>query len=189
MAEASRRALLAACLAAAASGTEARMMEQLAWGFTFPDIEGGTLDFAAYRGRVLLVVNTASFCGYTRQYDALQKLHTDRAKEGLVVVGIPSQDFNQEAGTEAEVKRFCEANFGIDFPMTAILKVRGPEAHPFYRWVKGARGWEPGWNFNKVLVGRDGRVAGVFGASDEPAGSRLSAAIATAIATPGTSQG
>ena len=181
MAEASRRALLAAFLAAAASGTEAGMMEQLAWGFTFPDIEGGTLDFAAHRGKVLLVVNTASFCGYTSQYDALQKLHDARAKEGLVVVGIPSQDFNQEAGTEAEVKRFCEANFGIDFPMTAILKVRGPQAHPFYRWVKGARGWEPGWNFNKVLVGRDGRVAGVFGASDAPGGTRLSAAIAAAL--------
>ena len=189
MAEATRRSLLAAALMSAATGAEALTMEQLAWSFTFPDIEGGTLDLAAHKGRVLLVVNTASFCGYTRQYDALQKLHAERARDGLVVIGIPSQDFNQEAGTEAEVKRFCEANFGIDFPMTAILKVRGAQAHPFYRWVKGARGWEPGWNFNKVLVGRDGRVAGVFGASDEPTGSRLSAAIAAAIAAPGGGQG
>ena len=97
-------------------------MEQLAWSFTFPDIEGGTLDLAAHRGKVLLVVNTASFCGYTGQYDGLQTLHEARAKDGLVVVGIPSQDFNQESATEAEVKRFCETRFGIDFPMTAILK-------------------------------------------------------------------
>jgi glutathione peroxidase len=159
-------------------------VEQLAWGFTFPSIEGGTLDLAAHRGRVLLVVNTASFCGYTRQYEALQKLHETRAGDGLVVIGIPSGDFNQEAATEAEVKRFCETSFGIDFPMTAILKVRGPQAHPFYLWVKGARGWEPGWNFNKVLVGRDGRVAGVFGAADEPAGGRIAAALAAALAAP-----
>ena len=184
MAEATRRAVLAALGMAAATGAEARTMEQLAWDFSFPGIEGGTLDFAAYRGRVLLVVNTASFCGYTRQYEGLQKLHEARASEGLVVVGIPSQDFNQEAGSEAEVKRFCEANFGIDFPMTGILKVRGAQAHPFYRWVKGARGWEPGWNFNKVLVGRDGRVAGVFGAADAPGGTRLGGAIAAAIAAP-----
>ena len=144
-------------------------------------IDGTEQALGDYRGKVLLIVNVASRCGYTSQYDALQKLHDARAKEGLVVVGVPSQDFNQEAGTEAEVKRFCEANFGIDFPMTAILKVRGPQAHPFYRWVKGARGWEPGWNFNKVLVGRDGRVAGVFGASDAPGGTRLSAAIAAAL--------
>ena len=184
MAEATRRGMMAGALAALALRAEARTMEQLAWDFTFPGIEGGTLDLAAHRDKVLLVVNTASFCGYTSQYDGLQKLHAARAKDGLVVVGIPSQDFNQEAASEAEVKRFCETTFGIDFPMTAILKVRGPQAHPFYRWVKGARGWEPGWNFNKVLVGRDGRVAGVFGASDAPGGSRLSAAIAAAIAAP-----
>ncbi len=189
MADASRRALLAALLASATSRTEARTMEQLAWDFTFRDIEGGTLDLVAHKGRVLLVVNTASFCGFTPQYEGLQALHAARAKDGLVVIGIPSQDFNQESASGAEVKRFCETAFGITFPITDILKVRGPEAHPFYRWVKGARGWEPGWNFNKVLVGRDGRVAGVFGASDAPAGSRLSAAIATALASPGQSQG
>jgi glutathione peroxidase len=181
MAELARRGMLAAMVAALAGRAEGRTMEQLAWGFTFPDIEGGTLDFAAHKGRVLLVVNTASFCGYTGQYEGLQQLHEARGKDGLVVIGIPSQDFNQEAASEAEVKRFCETRFGIDFPMTAILKVRGPAAHPFYRWVKGARGWEPGWNFNKVLVGRDGRVAGVFGASDAPGGTRLSAAIAAAL--------
>ena len=184
MPEVSRRLLLAALLAPSTLAG-ATTMEQLAWSFTFPDIEGGTLDLAAHRGKVLLVVNTASFCGYTGQYDGLQTLHEARAKDGLVVVGIPSQDFNQESATEAEVKRFCETRFGIDFPMTAILKVRGPEAHPFYRWVRNARGWEPGWNFNKVLVGRDGRVAGVFGAADAPGGSRLSAAIAAALAAPG----
>lgn len=167
---------------ALAPGARGLTMEQLAWGFIFPSIEGGTLEFAAFRGRVLLVVNTASFCGFTPQYAGLQKLHTARQAEGLTVIGIPSQDFKQESASEAEVKSFCDTQFGIDFPMTAIQKVRGPEAHRFYRWVRGARGWEPAWNFNKVLVGRDGRVAGVFGSSDAPEGPRLMAAINTALA-------
>ncbi len=183
MADIARRALLGAGgLVVGFGQARGRAMDQLAWGFTFPGIEGVPIDLAALRGRVLLVVNTASFCGYTNQYEGLQALHAAREAEGLTVIGVPSRDFNQESATEAQVKSFCETTFGIDFPMTAILPVRGAAAHPFYRWVKVARGWEPGWNFNKVLVGRDGRVAGTFGASDAPGGSRLGAAIATALA-------
>jgi glutathione peroxidase len=151
--------------------------EQSAWAFRFPSIDGGTLDFAAFKGRVLLVANTASFCGYTYQYEALEKVHKAKSAAGLTVVGVPSQDFNQESKDNATVKSFCETRFDIDFPLTAISHVRGTQAAPFYAWVNAQRGWQPQWNFNKVLVGRDGRIAGVFGSGDEPDGPELSQAL------------
>lgn len=180
MGEVGRRAVLAAGLVAA--GRAEAMMAQVAWDFEFPSIEGGTLDLRSLRGRVLLVVNTASFCGFTSQYAGLQTLYAARQGAGLTVIGVPSGDFNQEAGSDAEVKAFCEAQFGIDFPMTTIQRVRGPEAHRFYRWVKGSLDWEPRWNFNKVLIGRDGFIAGVFGSSDTPEGAKLTGAIEKALA-------
>ena len=155
--------------------------EKLAWEFTFPAIEGGQLDFAAFKGRALLVVNTASFCGYTPQYETLQKLHSARSSAGLTVIGVPSGDFNQEAADNKSVKTFCETRFGIDFPLTGIVSVRGAKAEPFYAWVKAVRKWEPSWNFNKVLIGRDGRIAGTFGSGDEPDGAKLTQAVAKAL--------
>jgi glutathione peroxidase len=148
-----------------------------AWDFSFPSIEDGTLALAAFRGRVLVVVNTASFCGYTYQYEQLEKLHREFAASGLTVVGVPSQDFNQESGSNEAVKQFCEATFGVEFPMAGLSHVRGAQAHPFYVWVKAGDGWEPAWNFNKVLIGRDGLVHGTFAAGDEPYGSKLQSAI------------
>ena len=156
--------------------------ETLAWGFGFPAIEGGRLDFAPFKGRVLLVTNTASFCGYTYQYEAMEKLHAARKAEGVTVIGVPSQDFNQESAENATVKNFCETRFGIDFPLAGVSHVRGPRAAPFYAWVKQVRGWEPSWNFNKVLIGRDGRIAGTFGSGDEPDGPAITKAIAAALA-------
>jgi len=152
-----------------------------AWSFGFPSIDGGRLDFGSLNGRVLLVTNTASFCGYTYQYDALEKLHTARQADGLTVVGVPSQDFNQESAENATVKTFCETRFGIDFPLAGVSHVKGPQAAPFYAWVKQVRGWEPSWNFNKVLIGRDGFIAGTFGSGDEPEGPAITAAIAKAL--------
>ena len=151
--------------------------EPTAWDFSFPALEGGTLALATFRGRVLLVANTASFCGYTYQYEQLEKLHRDASARGLTVLGVPSQDFNQESDSNAAVKQFCEATFGIEFPMAGLSHVRGPQAHPFYAWVRARTGWQPGWNFNKVLIGRDGVVHGTFGADDEPGGAKLQAAI------------
>ena len=130
---------------------------------------------------MLLVANTASFCGYTYQYEGLEKLHNAEAAAGLTVVGVPSQDFNQESADDATVKTFCETRFGIDFPLTAVSHVRGAQAAPFYAWVRGERNWQPAWNFNKVLIGRDGRVAATFGSSDEPDGPKLSTAIETEL--------
>ena len=180
MAEIGRRSVL---LGGVAMGTGKPVSAVTAWDFSFPSIEEGTLDLAAFRGRVLLVTNTASFCGYTYQYQQLEKLHRAFAGRGLTVVGVPSQDFNQESGSNAEVKRFCEATFGVEFPMAGILHVRGAQAHPFYAWVKARTGWEPAWNFNKVLIGRDGLVRGTFGSGDEPYGPKLQSAIAAQLAT------
>jgi glutathione peroxidase len=156
--------------------------EKLAWDFGFPSIEGGTLDFRAYTGRALLVVSTASFCGYTYQYEGLRKLHEARAAEGLTVIGVPSQDFNQESPDNKTVKTFCETQYGIDFPLAGVSHVKGPSAAPFYAWVREEKSWEPSWNFNKVLIGRDGLIAGTFGSGDEPDGPKLSGAIAEALA-------
>ncbi len=158
--------------------------ETLAWDFGFPSIDDGRLEFAAFKGRVLLVTNTASFCGYTYQYEGLEKLHKAEAGRGLTVIGVPSQDFNQESADNKTVKTFCEATFDVQFPMAGISHVRGPQAAPFYTWVREQAHWEPSWNFNKVLIGRNGRIAGTFGSGDEPGGTRLSAAIAAALDQP-----
>jgi glutathione peroxidase len=154
----------------------------LAWNFSFPSIEDGTIALSDFRDRVLLVVNTASFCGFTYQFEALENLHQTLAPKGLVVLGVPSQDFNQESSSNSAVKQFCEASFGVDFPMAGISHVRGAAAHPFYQWVKLQRHWGPGWNFNKVLISRDGTIQGTYGSSDEPTGSRLRGAIDGALA-------
>ena len=155
--------------------------DKSAWDFRFPAIDGGEFDLAAYKGRVLLVTNTASFCGFTYQYEALEKLHDTKAAAGLTVIGVPSGDFNQESADNATVKTFCETRFGIEFPLTAISPVRGPKATPFYAWVKQQKGWEPAWNFNKVLIGRDGRILGTYGSGDEPGAGKLGVAIEAAL--------
>ncbi len=153
----------------------------LAWDFGFPSIDEGKLDLAAFKGRVLLVANTASFCGYTYQYKGLETLHKAASARGLTVIGVPSQDFNQESADNKTVKEFCEANFGVGFPMAGIVHVRGPRAARFYVWVREQKMWEPSWNFNKVLIGRDGRVAGTFGSGDEPNGAKMQQAIEAAL--------
>ncbi|MCB1340099.1 MAG: glutathione peroxidase [Pseudooceanicola sp.] len=137
-------------------------------GGSFPSIDGGTLSLDDWRGQPVLVVNTASQCGFTPQYEGLQALSDTYGPRGLVVLAVPSDDFNQELGSAAEVKEFCELTYGIDLPMTDITQVRGPEAHPFYKAVKAETGFEPGWNFNKVLIGPDGAVVGTWGSSVQP---------------------
>jgi glutathione peroxidase len=155
--------------------------DQVAWDFSFPSIDGGMLNFSDFKGRVLLVANTASFCGYTYQYEGLEKLHAAKSAAGLTVIGVPSQDFNQESADNATVKSFCETRFDIAFPLAGICHVRGASAVPFYAWVNAQRQWQPQWNFNKVLIGRDGRIAGTFGSGDEPDGPVLSGAVDAAL--------
>ena len=125
---------------------------------TFPSIDGGTHRIEDWRGQPILVVNTASLCGFTKQYDDLQELHEEYADAGLVVLAVPSNDFRQELASEEEVKDFCEVNFGLTLPMTTITSVRGAEAHPFYRQLEEVAGFVPAWNFDKVLIGPEGTV-------------------------------
>jgi glutathione peroxidase len=175
-----RRALMAAGVAVAAAGSGRGATEPP--GFTFASIDGGTIDMAAWRGRPVLVVNTASRCGFTPQYDGMQALWEDYRDRGLVVLAVPSDDFRQELSSEAEVKEFCEVNFGLDFPMTEITHVRGREAHPFYAWVAQTAGFRPRWNFNKVLIGPDGAVAGTWGSTTSPTSREIRGAIEAMLA-------
>ena len=178
MADASRRAILAApLLMAAAPGSDV-------YGFRLPSLEGGELDLAAWRGRVLLVVNTASFCGYTPQYAALQRLHDRFQARGLTVVGVPSNDFNQESADNRRIREFCDAQFGIEFPMAALSHVRGPQAVPLFRWLAAQGGGEPRWNFHKYLVARNGRTVRGFATGVEPESIEMLRAIETALAAP-----
>ncbi|MEM9050345.1 MAG: glutathione peroxidase [Pseudomonadota bacterium] len=146
-----------------------------AHGFHFPALEGGAIRLSAYAGRSVLVVNTASFCGFTPQYAALQDL-SDSMEGDLVVLGVPSDSFNQEADNAEDVKAFCEVNYGITFPLTDILPVRGPSAHPFYRWA-AQHGAVPRWNFHKILLGPDGRFVADFATRTRPGDRRLREAI------------
>ena len=134
----------------------------------FASIDGGTLSVEAWRGHPVLVVNTASQCGYTWQYNGMQKVYDRYRDQGLIVFAIPSDDFNQELETAAEVKSFCELTYGIDFPMADITPVTGEQAHPFYKALRAQTGFEPSWNFNKVLLGPDGEVVDTWRSNTRP---------------------
>ncbi len=136
----------------------------------FPSIDGGNIALSDFAGQPVLVVNTASQCAFTRQYAGLQTLHDRYSALGLVVLAVPSDDFNQELGSAAEVKEFCEINFSLSLPMTDVMHVRGRKAHPFYKAVKAETGFVPRWNFNKVLIGADGAVVATWGSSTRPDG-------------------
>ena len=139
-----------------------------AHAFSFESIDGGPIALADFAGRPVLVVNTASRCGFTYQYEGLQALWERYRERGLVVLGVPSGDFNQELSSEGAVKEFCAVNFAIDFPMTAITHVRGTDAHPFFAWAAEQTS-APSWNFNKYLVAPNGALIGRWGSSTNPA--------------------
>ena len=150
--------------------------------WSFDSIYGGTYAASDFRGQAILVVNTASLCGYTPQFTALQALQDAYKDRGLVVFAVPSDDFNQEKASNAEVKSFCELTYGITLPMAVISHVTGSEAHPLYKWLRDTAGFVPEWNFNKVLIGRTGQVVGIWGSSDEPLGGEIEAAVVKALA-------
>jgi len=137
-------------------------------GYSFAGIDGGTIDLDAFRGQPVLVVNTASLCGFAGQFDDLQALQDRYGPRGLVVLAVPSDDFNQELATGAKVKEYCEARFDITLPMTEITHVTGPDAHPFYAWLASDYGFTPKWNFNKVLIGPSGEVVATWGSMPAP---------------------
>lgn len=136
--------------------------------FEFPSIDGGTLNSAQWRGRPVLVVNTASLCGFSGQLEGLQALHEQYGPKGLIVLAVPSDSFAQEYDDAARVKEFCTIKFGITLPMTDILPVKGGGAHPFYKWLRETRGFVPSWNFNKVLLDGSGQVVKTWGSMTKP---------------------
>jgi glutathione peroxidase len=149
-------------------------------GFRFASIDGGEIDLADWRGKPVLVVNTASLCGFAGQFDDLQALH-DRFGDRALILAVPSDDFDQELASAAEVKEYCTLTFDLTLPMTEITHVTGPEAHEFYAWVRAETGFVPGWNFNKVLIGPDGSIAGTFGSTVKPQSRRIAGEIAAML--------
>jgi glutathione peroxidase len=139
--------------------------------FEFTAIDGGALPLSAWDGKPVLVVNTASYCGYTPQYRDLEALWQQYRDRGLVVLGVPSNDFGaQEPGTAAEIRTFCETRFAVDFPLTEKCRVIGGAAHPFYRWIAATlgEGAVPRWNFHKYLIDPEGALAGAWPSSVRP---------------------
>lgn len=178
--------LAAICGAALAAGAE-DMSSKTAWDFSFTSIDGKPMPLADFRGQVLLVVNTASFCGFTKQYEALQMLHAKYESQGFAVIGVPSNDFGaQEPKAAGEIKEFCEGMFGVTFPLTDKNAVLGEGAHPFYKWAREELGWlnAPKWNFHKYLVGRDGKLVTSFYSQTAPDADRLVKAVEAEIAKP-----
>jgi len=159
-------------------------MTKTAYDFAFKSIDGGDLPLSTFRDKAVLVVNTASACGLTPQYDGLEKLYSDYRDRGLVVLGVPCNQFmGQEPGTEAEIKAFCETRFAVDFPLTAKVEVKGDGAHPFYKWAEEGLGEPavPVWNFHKILVGRDGALIRAFGPRTEPLDPEVTGAVEAAL--------
>lgn len=186
-----RRTILAAALAALTTPALTRtasaqpaMTKVTAYAFSFPALAGGDIGLADYAGRPLLIVNTASLCGFTPQYAGLQQLWTEFHDRGLMIVGVPSNDFGaQEPGGASEIAQTAQHQYGVTFPITAKTVVRGPDAHPFYKWAANARPKDvPRWNFHKYLIGRDGYIAEVFPETVEPLDTRVKTAIARALA-------
>jgi glutathione peroxidase len=178
---------LVAMWTAAPSVAPVKSVPGTAYDFEFATIDGKPMKLAAWRGKALLIVNTASFCGYTKQYAGLQELWTRYEKAGLVVIGVPSNDFGeQEPKSEGEIKTFCQGAFGVTFPLTSKQHVVGTNAHPFYKWAAEAMGpaGAPNWNFHKYLVGRDGRLLRSFSTKVPPTSEDITGWIDKALAAP-----
>lgn len=184
-----RRTMIAGALAAigAPMATRARAETAVsritAYAFSFPGLTDGDVRLADYTGRPLLVVNTASLCGYTPQYAGLQEIWTEFRGRGFGMIGVPSNDFGgQEPGGAAEIAATAQHQYAVTFPITAKAVVSGASAHPFYRWAAEARPRDvPKWNFHKYLLGRDGYIADVFPSAVEPTDTRVKTAIARAL--------
>jgi glutathione peroxidase len=163
---------------------EAAMSQITAYAFSFPALSGNDIRLAEYTGHPLLVVNTASLCGYTPQYAGLQALWSEFHERGFAIIGVPSNDFGgQEPGGAADIAETAQHQYSVTFPIAAKAVVSGAGAHPFYRWAAQARPKDvPRWNFHKYLIGRDGKIADVFASAVEPADTRIKTAIARALA-------
>ena len=148
---------------------------KLAYDFQFKSIDGEIIKLSDYKNKVLVIVNVASRCGYTPQYNDLQNLWSEYKDKDVVVVGVPTNNFKQEPGSNKEIKDFCETNFGINFPMSEKVDVIGKNAHPFYKWAKNNHGIGaiPKWNFHKIIIGKNGKVIDTFASFTKPSSSKF----------------
>tara|TARA_Y100000590_G_scaffold410351_1_gene503321 strand:+ start:202 stop:717 length:516 start_codon:yes stop_codon:yes gene_type:complete len=157
---------------------------KLAYDFNFNDLDGSILKLSDYKDKVIVVVNVASQCGFTKQYEDMQKVWEKYQEKGIIMLGVPSNDFgNQEPGSSKEIKNFCEAKFGITFPMTGKVSVKGENAHPFYKWSKKNYGNSavPKWNFHKIIIGKDGKIADTFASITNPSSKKFISSLEKAL--------
>ena len=149
--------------------------EKIFHDLSIESISGETINFNDYKNKVVLIVNTASYCGFTKQYDELQELWDLYKTKGLIVLGVPSNSFNQEKKNNAEVKEFCDVNFNISFPLTAITEVKGEKTHELFKWAKDNHGKSaiPKWNFHKILINKEGKVEDTFASFTSPMSKKI----------------
>ena len=150
--------------------------EKLAYDFSFNDIDGTQLKLSEYKGKIIVVVNVASQCGFTSQYEDMQNIWEKYQSKGIIILGVPSNDFGgQEPGSNSEIKNFCEAKFGISFPITEKVNVKGSEAHPFYKWAKDNHGKSavPKWNFHKIIIDKSGKINETFSSITNPSSKKF----------------
>ena len=149
--------------------------EKVFFDFKIDSISGEEINFKDYKNKVILLVNTASYCGFTKQYGDLQKLWDQYKNDGLIVLGIPSNSFNQEKKENNEVKEFCEVNFNINFPLTKITDVKGDSAHEIFKWAKTNYGKSaiPKWNFYKILINKEGKIEDTFSSLTKPTSNKI----------------
>ncbi len=149
---------------------------KLAYDFEFKDLDGSTIKLSEYKNKVIVIINVASQCGFTNQYEDMQKIWEKYQSKGIVILGVPSNDFGkQEPGSNEEIKNFCEAKFGISFPMTEKVMVKGPEAHPFYVWARENYGKSaiPKWNFHKIIIDKEGKINETFTSITNPSSKKF----------------
>ena len=153
--------------------------DKVLYDFKIESITGEVIDLNEFKDKVVLITNTASYCGFTKQYSDLQKLWQKYKAEGLVVLGVPSNSFNQEKSNEKDVKDFCEVNFNINFPMTKITEVKGDDAHEIFKWAKKNYGKSavPKWNFHKILINKKGKVEDTFASFTNPMSNKITSKI------------
>ena len=150
--------------------------DKLAYDFKFKDLDGSALNLSEYKGKVVVVVNVASQCGFTNQYEDMQNVWEQYQSRGIVMLGVPSNDFGkQEPGSNEDIKNFCEAKFGISFPMTEKVSVKGADAHPFYIWAEKNHGKSavPKWNFHKIIINKEGKIEKTFSSMTNPSSKKF----------------
>ena len=153
--------------------------DKVFFDFKINSISGEQIDLGNFKNKVILVVNTASYCGFTKQYDDLQSLWQKYKSEGLIVLGVPSNSFNQEKKADADVKEFCEVNFNINFPMTTITEVKGENSHELFKWAEKNYGKSavPKWNFHKILINKEGKIEETYNSFTKPMSKKITSKI------------